>query len=876
MARRWQFLDRPGDFDVVRSTLTRAEGGGAVLIGAAGVGKSTLARAVTSTLKTDVHWVGCTESSRSIPLGVFAHRVQPNSSRDPIALLAAARESLLLKPGTVIGVDDAHLLDPLSATLVHQIAIERAGRIVATVREGEPVPDAVTALWKDGHLQRYELTALTKQDSIALVESVLGGTLEELSADVIWDTSRGNPLFLRHLVEGAVHAGTLTETNRVWQLRGHATIPNGLAALLAARLDHVGEPAMRALKLLALYEPLNVDSLCKLAGEDAVDAAEVCGLINVAHDGPALYARFSHPLYGDVVKRRIGTVSARKLRGRLVQALQERPIDSAARRLRLAQLSIESDQPTDMDLLVSATKDALFLSNIPLAEQLARAALERGGGLQAAELLSRALLWQGRAAQADGVLAKFTPDDMDELQLVLWGVPRMSILFWSIGDVQRSHEVLELLRERVQHPSLALIVAAVGSAMAVHENNLAAGIAEAEAVLADEHAPKQATEFAAFAAGLSMPLAGRGRDFGPIAERCRGEQKATDGMIRGMVRYGDVLALTHLGDLDHAERRAEQYAQFSSAGQFLGWAIAKITTALVATHRGRFPQAISDFEQALAALAAEESLPWLLPSRVLLARCYAAIGRVDRAEATLADAKEHTGPAMALHDPELLISKAWLAAAKAGERSGAELARAAAELAGQSGQRAVEAEALHHAARFGDHTAADRLAELATTLDSNVIQLYASHAAAVASSDATALDVASAEFEAAGLLLSAADSAAQAVPIHDRGGHRSKSVESAARALRLATQCGGASTPAIRAAAQPLPISRREREIATLVAAGLSNREIAEQLTVSVRTVEGHIYRACIKMDVTRDELGKIVRGDTDRTEGPGHRPPEK
>jgi len=329
------------------------------------------------------------------------------------------------------------------------------------------------------------------------------------------------------------------------------------------------------------------------------------------------------------------------------------------------------------------------------------------------------------------------------------------------------------------------------------------------------------------------------------------------------VRYGDVLALTHIGELDRAEQRAVEYTQFSSAGQFLGWAIAKITTGLVATHRGRFPEAISAFEQALAALAAEASLPWLLPPRVLLARCYAVLGSIDQAERVLADAKEHSGQFMALHDPEVLISKAWVAAAKGGERPGMELARAAADSARRSGQFAVEAGALHHAARFGDHTVADRLSALADHVDGAVVALYARHAAAVADGDAQALDVVSVEFEASGLLLSAADSAAQAVPLHARSEGRTKSVQSASRALRLATQCGGAATPAIRYAAQPLPLSSREREIGSLVASGLTSREIAEQLTVSVRTVEGHIYRACIKLGVAdRDELGKIIRRD--------------
>nr|MDT0525723.1 helix-turn-helix transcriptional regulator [Streptomyces sp. DSM 41633] len=60
-----------------------------------------------------------------------------------------------------------------------------------------------------------------------------------------------------------------------------------------------------------------------------------------------------------------------------------------------------------------------------------------------------------------------------------------------------------------------------------------------------------------------------------------------------------------------------------------------------------------------------------------------------------------------------------------------------------------------------------------------------------------------------------------------------------------------------------LPVTAREREVAGLVAQGLSNRDIAERLTVSVRTVEGHIYRACIKLGVAdRDELAKIVWND--------------
>jgi DNA-binding CsgD family transcriptional regulator len=79
------------------------------------------------------------------------------------------------------------------------------------------------------------------------------------------------------------------------------------------------------------------------------------------------------------------------------------------------------------------------------------------------------------------------------------------------------------------------------------------------------------------------------------------------------------------------------------------------------------------------------------------------------------------------------------------------------------------------------------------------------------------------------------------------------------RAYGLASQCG-LRTPAVDAAARPLPISGRERDIAMLVEAGLSNREIADRLIISVRTVEGHLYRLFAKLGINnRDQLVHLI-----------------
>jgi DNA-binding CsgD family transcriptional regulator len=67
-----------------------------------------------------------------------------------------------------------------------------------------------------------------------------------------------------------------------------------------------------------------------------------------------------------------------------------------------------------------------------------------------------------------------------------------------------------------------------------------------------------------------------------------------------------------------------------------------------------------------------------------------------------------------------------------------------------------------------------------------------------------------------------------------------------------------------------LGLTRREREIAHLVAEGLTNREIAERLYLSVRTVESHVYQARAKVGArSRNELGRLVgRATEDRRDG--------
>ena len=62
-----------------------------------------------------------------------------------------------------------------------------------------------------------------------------------------------------------------------------------------------------------------------------------------------------------------------------------------------------------------------------------------------------------------------------------------------------------------------------------------------------------------------------------------------------------------------------------------------------------------------------------------------------------------------------------------------------------------------------------------------------------------------------------------------------------------------------------MPLTEREREIVMLIGAGLSNRDVAERLTLSTRTVESHIYRAMAKTGTTRrEELAMLLARRTE------------
>jgi hypothetical protein len=297
----WPLIGRDGDLAVIAAALRG--GAGIVVSGPAGVGKSRLAREALAG-HDGARWVRASGSARSVPLAAFVPLVGAMDGPDRTTLLMRAHAALQV--ASVVGIDDAHQLDDVSATLLHQAAVERTTRLVVTVREGALAPDAVTALWKDGLLARIDLGPLTVVQTGALVSAVLGGRLAQESARRLHHFTSGNPLWLRHLVPAELQAGRFAATVGVWSWTGGARLVPALAALLEAQLGALAPELAAVLELLAVGEPLDVAMVAGLTDREALEDAVALRLVTV--DGQAV--RLAHPLYGESVLTRAGPLRA--------------------------------------------------------------------------------------------------------------------------------------------------------------------------------------------------------------------------------------------------------------------------------------------------------------------------------------------------------------------------------------------------------------------------------------------------------------------------------------------------------------------------------------------------------------------------------------
>ena len=184
----------------------------------------------------------------------------------------------------------------------------------------------------------------------------------------------------------------------------------------------------------------------------------------------------------------------------------------------------------------------------------------------------------------------------------------------------------------------------------------------------------------------------------------------------------------------------------------------------------------------------------------------------------------------------------------------------AVDLAERWGQLGSGATALHDLVRIGDRRhATKRLQAMAERVDGELMAARVSYARALDSGRPDDAADAAGRFEACGAMLFAAEAAAAESQLAREQGMQRRAAEARARSARLLEACENARTPAL--SDTTVLLSNREREVALLAVSGLTSRQIADRLFLSVRTVDNHLQRVYMKLGVTsRDGLTEVLQ----------------
>ncbi|WP_046320776.1 AAA family ATPase, partial [Mycobacterium sp. UM_Kg1] len=445
----WPLTGRTEELHTLQAALSAPDTSGVVVCGAAGVGKSRICRELLSDATPpgqDVRWVVCTSSARSIPLGAFATWV-PTGVTDSVALIRSLIEALTAAPsGTaVVGIDDAHLIDDLSAFVVHQIVQRGLAKVILTLRDGESIPDAVREIWAAGRFERLDLQPLSSDEVVALLAATLGGPVESEAAQRLWKLTLGNALYLRNIVESELAAGRIVRQSAgPWRWIGDPIIPASLVGFLEPRIGSLPSPISDVVDVLAVAEPIDLVALTRITDPAAVEEAEIRGLITLEPATGGAQVRLAHPLYGEVRRSRAATTRLRRLRGLVaaeLAALEDR--DDIATLVRRATLVLESDLVPDADLFTRAASGAVWLADLGLADRLAQAAVRAGAGPEATFVSAHALSWLGRGDEADALLAKVETGDLDDRERARLAFLRASNMLWTLGQPARAKEIID-------------------------------------------------------------------------------------------------------------------------------------------------------------------------------------------------------------------------------------------------------------------------------------------------------------------------------------------------------------------------------------------------------------------------------------------------
>ncbi|MFT3715878.1 MAG: helix-turn-helix transcriptional regulator [Gordonia sp. (in: high G+C Gram-positive bacteria)] len=841
MAKAWPWVGRRRELASARRAL--APGRALVVTGPEASGRTRTARELAAD-HPDPRWVSACGAGRPLPFGALARWVRPGSPPTPDAVADA-----LLDGAGILVVDDADLLDDASVSAVAEAMATARVPVLLTVgatRPAAPLDDLLNA----PDVTTITLGDLDRTETGELIAAAVGGPVDPGTVGRLWLATRGTPGYLRAMISQALSTGALARRFGIWTLDDEPEIPGELRDRIGARLRAAGPGATEVVDALVEAGDLSVETLEMLTDADAVTAALDAALIVVDDPAPGSgpVAAVAHPMITAARRTSAGIAHRRRLRDTLVAALRD--VDLSRRTLSvelgLASLAVEEPGFADRDhVLVRGADAAVRTLDFPLAVRYCR---EVGPGpFRTAALLTEgyisAQIGHGDDSEAALLAAARSADEP-----VIVEVATMLRVYNQVtgrGDLRRAREIVDesaasgALSASSGRAALGFVLAADGEAT------------QACRVLEPLSTAGDLTELARMFFTMGAVIAGgdTGRTGLVDDAMAIGDQQADRWRMAPHQRVAlgclEIQARHLCGDIGGAARALDEMVRRIPGlpGPGTHWLTG--LAGLTALAECRMADAVAHLRTALDGLDRAGQPEFVrYPFWLACAEAAAQGGDTGTADAMLAQLDQARGETYEFFRPRVGVIRAWREAGLGLLESAVALAGDAAGLARSRGQLAQEAYCLETVVRLGDPAPADRLAALADELPQCPrAALLAAHARALGAGDPEALTTAAAASRAARLVGAATDADAQATLLLRQRGRQGAALSALQRASATTTT-HGIRTVAVQAASSADGLTPRQREIVRLVEAGLSNQQIADITGLSVRTVEGHRYRA--------------------------------
>ncbi len=879
----WPLTGRDAELATFGESFGEPSAQSVYLFGPAGVGKTRLAAELRASAEAKglftLRIVG-TATSSGVPFGAVAHLLHqyvPSGVREsegPIAREASNEAALLVgsiqqtvrahaNGRAIIFVDDAHLLDSLSATVVAALIANGDAQVVATVRLGEELHDALLSGLRSGESIRADLAELGDAEVDAVLFSVLGASVEPRALSILRSYALGNMLYLRELVIGAVESGTLAFRNAMWRLVGSIAPSTRLRDLLAARLLNFSAGDQHAIALLAVGGQIPLDLLESLASDaDLVhleESAIICVVETLPIGAPLGTRRqtevmFAHPLFGEEVLGRVSKLRLRTIRLALAEAIEAIGSQSPQDLLRVAVLRLDAGAQGNAQTLARGAYLARYATDFFLTARLAGAAFADEPEPALGLLLGEALYETGRFDEAVIALRSALALATDEHSIIAIGGQLLTVLFWGVADDQAADDLVNELFSRLTIPECLGALLAHKASLATFSGFPAQGLQLLD-YLPDTDDPFAFCQISVMRA-TTLSLVGR------TTEALANTDRAIElhaGFAQPLLlphpsihEANGAFALLHGGHPLLALARAKagyEHAINDRLVVSLVWC--QLMAGEASLVMGHGADALRHFETALHDGMRELYRGQVAMAWAGIAMARALLGDVEGAKTALFRSDAETSR-IGLFDLNVCVARATVMAAS-GERGSAcvELMRGV-EVGLLGGNVIGEVWLLHELTRLGMFAnATARLDALASGCDNELVHVRAAHAAALVHDDPIGLMAVSETFMKLGFVIVAAEAAMQASSSYQRSGDERRANASALRSAAMVERADIAPLPNASSTSTLTPLTAREREIAYLASQGSSNKEISEVLFLSTRTVENHLSKVFVKLGVS-------------------------